>query len=103
MVENMGALEVMVTELYNKLVLKPNKPKIPRKMTLREYFINSYVKEGIYTEFTPFKMNDDYSINDVQKLAAEITFKLLKPKEKLDIEEAYNNMTSEQLEHLKNM
>ena len=103
MVENMADLEMMVTELYNKLVLKPDKPKTPRKMTLREYFINSYVKEGIYTEFTPFVLKDGYNINDIQKLAAEITFKMLKPKEKLDIEEAYNNMTSEQLEHLKNM
>ena len=99
----MDNLEMMVTELYNKFVLKPDKPKTPRKMTLREYFINCYVKEGIYTELTPFKMNDDYSINDIQKLAAEITFKRLKPKEKLDIEDEYNKMSNEQLEDLKNM
>ena len=85
MVDKMDNLEMMVTELYNKLVFKPDKPKTPRKMTLREYFINSYVKEGIYTEFTPFKMNEDYDISEIQKLAAEITFKMLKPKEKLDI------------------
>ena len=97
----MGALEMMITELYNKLVLKPDKPKIPRKMTLREYFINCYVKEGIYTEFTPFILKDDYNINNIQKLAAEVTFKMLKPKEKLDIEDEYNKMTNEQLERLK--
>ena len=99
----MGDINQMITELHQKLVLQPAKTESkPRKVSLRQYFIWSYVKEGIYRDFTPFEMTSD-SINGVANLAAQITFKLITWKQKEEITKAYEAMTDEQLEHLKNL
>ena len=99
----MGDINQMITELYEKLVLQPVKtePK-PRKVSLRQYFIWSYVKKDIYKDMTPFEMTRG-TIDEVANLAAQITFKLLTLKQKDDITKAYEAMSEEQLEHLRNM
>ena len=91
----------MITELYNKLVLKTDKPDPkPRRVSLRQYFIMCYTKEGIYRDMTPFQLSHG-SIDDVANLAAQITFKLLTTEQKRIVEDQYNKMTDDQLEHLK--
>ena len=91
----------MITELYNKLVLKTDKPDPkPRRVSLRQYFIMCYTKEGIYGDMTPFELTRE-TIEDVANLAAQITFKLLTTEQKQIVEEEYRQMTDEQLEHLR--
>ena len=98
----MTDIHAMITDLHNKFIQNPTKPKSTRRMSLREYFINCYVKEDIYTELTPFQLTHG-DINDVKKLAAEITFKLLRSEDKQNIQTQYSKMTDEQLDHLKSM
>ena len=62
----------MITELYEKLVLKKPKEVKERKLSMRQFFINSYVNEGLFREFTPFKLNRG-EIKDIKNLAAQVT------------------------------
>ena len=94
------SIDQMVTELYEKFI--KTKSTENKRMTLKQYFVNCYVKEGIYTELTPFELRHG-NINDVKNLAAQITFKLLKPDDLKHIQQAYNRMSDQELEHLKSM
>ena len=94
------SIDQMVTELYEKFI--KTKSKENKRMTLKQYFIHCYVKEGIYTELTPFELKHG-NLNDVKNLAAQITFKLLKPDDLKNIKIQYDRMTDQELEHLKNM
>ena len=99
----MTEVDQMITELYNKLVLKRGKPEAkPRKVSLRQYFVWCYVKESIYRDMTPFKLERG-TIDEVANSAAQITFKLLTDTQKSDIKKAYEAMSEEELEHLKNL
>ena len=90
----------MITELYNKIILKTDRVTRPRKVSLRQYFIMSYVKEGLYRDMTPFEMTRG-SLDDVLNLAAQITFKNLTIQQKHDVEKDYSEMTNDQLDILK--
>ena len=99
----MTEVDQMITELYNKLILKSEKPeRKPRKVSLKQYFVWSYVKESMYRDMTPFKLERG-TIDEVANSAAQITFKLLTDTQEGDIKKAYEAMTEEQLEHLKNL
>lgn len=100
--EQQKSLEEMIAEIYSKLINKPKTEVKPQRLSLRQFFIHSYVKESIFQEFTPFKLERG-SINDIANLAAQVTFKMLTPDQKQAVENQYNAMTNEQLEHLKNM
>ena len=93
-------VEKMITELYKKFIKMKSKKN--KRMSLKQYFINCYVKEGIYTELTPFELRHG-NINDVKNLSARITFKLLKPDDLKNVKTQYDRMTDQELEHLKSM
>ena len=92
----------MITELYEKFIKTETKLKENKRMTLKQYFVNCYVKEGIYTELTPFELKHG-NLNDVKNLAAQITFKLLLSDDLKNIKIQYDRMSDQELEHLKNM
>ena len=101
----MADITKMITELYEKIILKQAKEKAeakPRKVTLKQFFVMSYVKERIFRDLTPFSMTRG-DIDDISNLAAQITFKLLTFDQKQAVERQYNQMTDEQLEHLKSI
>ena len=81
----------MITELYNKLVLKQPKEVKERKLSMRQFFINSYVNEGLFREFTPFEMTRG-KINEITNLAAQVTYKMLTPEEKQVVESQFKNI-----------
>ena len=82
--------------------MKTKEESNPRRMSIRQFFIYSYVKNNIYRDFTPFEMKRE-SINDVANLAAQITWKLIQQGQLTIVEKQYKQMTDEQLEYLKNL
>ena len=101
-------IELKQLELLEKIheLLKPKtKPKSEstKRVSQRQFFIDSFVKENIFMEFIPFKMNDDKSIEQVKTLTAQITYKLLTQDQLSAVERQYKAMTDDQLRHLRNM
>jgi len=83
-------LNQMISELYEKFILKPPKPKKEVKPSLRRYFIQSY-KDGKYREFSPFKL-DRGNIDEITNTAAQITYKLLTDDQKKLIEKDFKTV-----------
>ena len=86
----MSNIDRLITELYEKLVLKKPKEVKERKLSMRQFFINSYVNEGLFREFTPFEMTRG-NINEIANLSAQITFQLLTPQRKETVEKHFKN------------
>ena len=93
-------ITTMITELYNKLIKVPKPEKKPRKVSMREYFILSYVKESLYRDMTPFELTRG-TIDEVANLIAQMTYKLLIDEEKESVKQDYEAMTNSQLEDLR--
>ena len=60
----MANIHRMITKLYEKLNLKPNKTVKETKIYLRQFFNYSYTKEGTFKEFTPFELKQR-NLNDL--------------------------------------
>ena len=95
-----GDIKKMITKLYNQLI-KTEKPKRkPRKASLRQHFIMSYVKEEAYKDFTSSEIS---RLDDVANLAAQITYELLTEDQLNNVKSDYKNMTEQHLEDLKSL
>ena len=98
----MANINQMITELYEKFIKTTPKQVKETKVSLRQFFIYSYVKEGIFKDMTPFVLKQG-NLDDVLNLSAQITYKLLTSEQKAIVENQYKSMTDEQLKHLKNL
>ena len=87
----MSNIDRMITELYEKLVLKKPKEVKERKLSMRQFFINSYVNESLFREFTPFEMTRG-NINEIANLAAQVTYKMLTNEQKEIVESQFKNI-----------
>ena len=89
----------MVTELYDSLIKIPKPESKPKRISMRQYFIMCYVKEGICKEMSAFDVARA-SIDDVANLAAQITYKRLANEQNQSIETSYELISDLDLEHL---
>ena len=94
-----------VLENIHELPKPKEKPKTisTKRVSQRQFFIDSFVKENIFMEYLPLRMKEGYTIYSVKSLAAQITYKILTTEQLGNVEKQYEAMSDQQLKHLKDM